>query len=251
MASIYIELPLRSVGSISAPGLASEATLNSLLTELQLKADLTETQPVSVQNASLAVTGTFWQATQPISGSVSVSNLPVTQPVSGTFWQATQPVSGPLTDAELRAVAVPVSGTFWQATQPVSIASMPSTPVTGTFWQATQPVSIASVPTHAVTQSGTWTVAATPPSQLGSFDEDATVSTTPETFTAPAGAFACFIEADDTNTTNIRIKMGATSSTTSGIQFQAGRSEFYQGGSNISYCTESGTGKLSVQWFTR
>jgi len=33
---------------------------------------------VNIQNASLAVTGTFWQATQP---------------VSGTFWQATQPVS--------------------------------------------------------------------------------------------------------------------------------------------------------------
>lgn len=30
------------------------------------------------------------------------------------------PVTGPLTDAQLRAVAVPVSGTFWQATQPVS-----------------------------------------------------------------------------------------------------------------------------------
>ncbi len=49
---------------------------------------------VQFQNTSLAVTGTFWQATQP---------------VSGTFWQATQPVSG----------------TFWQATQPVSAASLP------------------------------------------------------------------------------------------------------------------------------
>jgi hypothetical protein len=110
---------------------------------------------------SVAVTGTFWQATQP---------------VSGTFWQATQPVSaaslplpsGAAADATLtggsmttrvtdgtntasvkaastaavaadKAVVVAVSpnnsvavtGTFWQATQPVS----------GTFWQATQPVS--------------------------------------------------------------------------------------------------------------
>lgn len=40
--------------------------------------------------------------------------------VDGTFWQATQPVSGPLTDAQLRAVAVPVSGTFYPGTQPVS-----------------------------------------------------------------------------------------------------------------------------------
>lgn len=124
------------------------------------------TNGVSITNSSLAVTGTFWQATQPVSGSVSVSNFPATQPVSGTFWQATQPVSlatntpdvtdrsarllGHVTVDSAPTTAVtgtfwqatqPVSGTFWQATQPVSIASMPSTPVTGTFWQATQPVS--------------------------------------------------------------------------------------------------------------
>ncbi len=75
--------------------------------------------PVSVQNASLAVTGPLTDAQLratpvPVSGTVAVT---------GTFWQATQPVSGPLTDAQLRAAAVPVSGTFWQATQPVSIAA--------------------------------------------------------------------------------------------------------------------------------
>jgi len=57
---------------------------------------------VNVQNASIPVTGTFWQSTQP----VSIATMPTT----------------------------PVTGTFWQVTQPVSIASMPSTPVTGTFW---------------------------------------------------------------------------------------------------------------------
>ncbi len=40
-------------------------------------------------NASLAVTGTFWQATQP----VSIASMPTT-PVTGTFWQTTQPISG-------------------------------------------------------------------------------------------------------------------------------------------------------------
>jgi len=99
-------------------------------------------------DGSIGVTGTFFQATQPVSAtnldvrdltSVSDSveckqttgtNLHTVVDsgsigVTGTFWQATQPVSG----------------SFYQATQPVSIASMPSTPVTGTFWQATQPVS--------------------------------------------------------------------------------------------------------------
>jgi hypothetical protein len=113
----------------------------------------------------LPVTGTFWQATQPVSGPltdaqlraaavpVSVASMPST-PVTGTFWQATQPVSGTVSISG----TVPVSGTFWQATQPVSIAatvavSGPLTdtqlraaavPVSGTFWQATQPVSIAA-----------------------------------------------------------------------------------------------------------
>ena len=94
-----------------------------------------------------------------VSGRLPVDGSGVTQPVSGTFWQATQPVSGPLTDVQLRATAVPVSGTFWQATQPISgsvsitgtaAVSGPLTdaqlratavPVSGTFWQATQPVS--------------------------------------------------------------------------------------------------------------
>lgn len=37
---------------------------------------------VTVQNASIAVTGTFWQATQPVSGTISVSNFPVSFEVS-------------------------------------------------------------------------------------------------------------------------------------------------------------------------
>ena len=124
--------------------------------------------PVHLTDDPIAVTGTFWQETQP----VSIATMPTT-PVTGTFWQATQPVSGTVsigTDGtvslsattlsalenisatvsgtvELGATTlsalenIGVTGTFWQATQPVSIATMPTTPVTGTFWQATQPVS--------------------------------------------------------------------------------------------------------------
>ena len=51
-------------------------------------------------------------ATVSASGALKVDGSAVTQPVSGTFWQATQPVSGPLTDAQLRASAVSVTGSF-------------------------------------------------------------------------------------------------------------------------------------------
>lgn len=71
-------------------------------------------------------------------GAQYIGNFPATQAVSGIFWQTTQPVS--LTSTTITGT-VAVTGTFFQATQPVSIASMPTTPVTGTFFQATQPVS--------------------------------------------------------------------------------------------------------------
>lgn len=143
---------------------SSKALLSLILDKLP---DLTiDHVPVSIASMPLtAVSGTFWQSTQP----VSLSSLPlppgastsalqaacsaylasidaktpalvagrqpidgsgVVQPVSGTFWPATQAVSG----------------TFWPATQPVSITSMPSTPVTGIFFQPTQPVSLAASP---------------------------------------------------------------------------------------------------------
>lgn len=110
------------------------------------------TQPISGAvniNGTVPVSGSFYQVTQP----VSIASMPST-PVTGTFWPATQPVSG--TVAVSGSVAV--TGTFFQATQPVSIASMPSTPVTGTFYQATQPVS-GTVTANA--GSGTFAVSGT------------------------------------------------------------------------------------------
>lgn len=63
-----------TIASLPLPtGASTEATLASLLAKV---------------NASIAVTGSFWQATQP----VSIAAMPST-PVTGTFWQATQPVS--------------------------------------------------------------------------------------------------------------------------------------------------------------
>lgn len=85
------------------------------LTDVQLRAAAV---PVSVSGS---VTVSNLPATQPVSGSVAVSNFPATQPVSGAVsvsnFPATQPVSGPLTDTQLRATPVPISGTV--ATSPV------------------------------------------------------------------------------------------------------------------------------------
>lgn len=50
---------------------------------------------VTAKAGTQAVSGTFWQATQPVSGTVGVSGSVA---VTGTFWQATQPVSGALSN---------------------------------------------------------------------------------------------------------------------------------------------------------
>lgn len=82
-------------------GAATSAKQDALLTELQLKADLTETQPVSLASVpSHAVTnaGTF---------AVQVTSAPTTA-VTGTFWQATQPVSGTVTETNSAAIKTAV-----------------------------------------------------------------------------------------------------------------------------------------------
>jgi hypothetical protein len=116
---------------------------------------------------SISVTGTFWQATQPVSGTF----WQATQPVSGTFWQATQPVSGTVTanaGTNLNTSALALDATLTGGTQQskitdgtnvatvkaastaagatdkavvVAVSPNNTVGVTGTFWQATQPVS--------------------------------------------------------------------------------------------------------------
>jgi hypothetical protein len=96
---------------------------------------------------SVAVTGTFWQATQPVSGNVGITGT-VAATQSG-IWTV-QPGNTPNTTAWL---VTGTGGTF---------------PVTGTFWQATQPVSIAATVNVSAVQSGTWTVQqGTPPWTVG------------------------------------------------------------------------------------
>lgn len=83
----------------------------------------------------------------------AAASLAGTIAVSGTFWQATQPVSAaslPLPTGAATAAKQPALGTAGAASTDVitvqGIASGTAQPVSGTFWQTTQPVSIATAP---------------------------------------------------------------------------------------------------------
>jgi hypothetical protein len=137
--------PLPTTGPLTDTQLRATAVpVSGPLTDTQIRATAL---PVSVPG-SVAVTGTFWQATQPVSGTVTISN-PTTNPETGLAKDATltggtqkaivrsatkgtstaADVTSDATDANTQALHVNLKGT--QAT----------VPVTGTFFQATQPVS--------------------------------------------------------------------------------------------------------------
>lgn len=93
----------------------------------------TTTQPVSV-SGTVAVSGTFWQATQP----VSLVSLPALTAGSNLIGQVEVSDGTNVLGTTSHPVRVDPTGT---TSQPVSIAG--TVAVSGTFWQATQPVSIA------------------------------------------------------------------------------------------------------------
>jgi hypothetical protein len=150
------------------------------------------TQRVTIAtDDSVAVTGTFWQATQPVSLTSTTITGTVAATQSGTWTVTGAGGSFPVTDSggSLTVdapVASPVfvrlsDGTSAISTLPVSLASTTITgtvAVTGTFWQATQPVSLASVPSHAVTNAGTFAVQA---AQTGTWTVTGTGGTFPVT----------------------------------------------------------------------
>lgn len=90
----------------------------------------------------------------------------------------------------------------------------------------------------------------TPTALTPTYQEDLAVTdASVKTFTAPASAKWCKIQADNTNSGNARVKLGGTASVTSGFQMDPGRSEDFEVAGNISYTMETGgSGKIYVQF---
>lgn len=152
-------------GSIAA----SASALAGAVSGTEMQVDVLTMPTVTVQDGggsltvdgTVAVTGTFWQATQP----VSAASLPLP---SGAATAAKQPALG--TAGTPSADVITVQGATSMTPLKVDGSGV-TQPVSGTFWQATQPVSIAAAVavtdnggsltvdgTVAATQSGGWTV---------------------------------------------------------------------------------------------
>ncbi len=136
-------------------GLSKEATqlsVKSVLDEIKIDTDsldvalstrlkpsdtLSKVSTIDTITNPVAVNGTFWQTTQPISGTVAVSNMipSVETGLAKDGVDITTPTAMPAGGVGIRGWlsaiwtklngSLAVTGTFWQATQPVSVTSLP------------------------------------------------------------------------------------------------------------------------------
>jgi hypothetical protein len=87
----------------------------------------------------------------------------------------------------------------------------------------------------------------------GSYAEIVNLAAVAQTFTAPAGAVGFILETDSSNTNNVRYKIGAVATITSGMKMEPGRDTGYiPCAANISVIAEAGTNQVvTVQWILK
>lgn len=231
------------------------------------------------------VQGSFYQATQPVSGTF----WQATQPVSGTFWQTTQPVSAaslPLpsgaSTSALQSSIITALGSPFQAGASIANTSFAATQATASSLNATvvttggatvaKDSSLSTINTtlgtpmqnsggivtvtqgtgtnlHTVVDSGSITV--TPVAPANASQASGTVSTV-ITLSPPSNAQGFILQNLQTSTANVRFSMGATATTSNGMELAPGQdSNFVPFNGNVSLVAESGTQGYNVQWVAR
>ena len=106
----------------------------------------------------------------------------------------------------------------------------------------------------AVTQSTSpWVISGTVTSSINSnaqVHNSTVVGTSPITFTPPANAVGFVVEAESSNTVNLRYAAGTTASTTVGMLLEPGRDlEYVPTSATVTVCAVSGSGQAaSIQW---
>lgn len=216
-------------------GAATSAKQDLLLAELQLKADLTETQPVSVTSLPLP-SGAATEATlstRATEATLATLALETTQVANSVLIGATNETA-PVTDTGLSGL----NGRLQRIAQNLTTlaaqipASLGIKTAAASLSVAPASDAIFNIKDKALTSS---------------FDEYLTL-TTVQTFVAPANAIGGKIMASDANTDNINYKQNGIATITSGMQLQPARSEDFSGGQDITVVSKSGTQAVMIQW---
>lgn len=219
-------LPLPTGAATSANQSTEITALGTINTTLgspfQAGGSIGNTSFIATQStgSNLHVDVDNFPATQPVSGTVAVSNFPATQPVSGTVTanQGTSPwiVAGGGTAGSSGTAVLTIQG----------ITSGTAVPVSGTVSTTT------AANTNAQVNNST------------------TVTTTATTFTPPANSVGFVVEAESSNTVNLRYAAGTTATTTVGMLLEPGRDSGYiPTSATVTVCAVSGSSQAaSIQW---
>lgn len=232
--------------------LGQKTSANSL--SMVLSSDTVLPLPTGSATAANQVTGNGYLSSIDTKTPALVGgSVPVTGPLTDTQLRATAvPVSGPLTDTQLRATAVPVSaaslplptGAATETTLAAASAKLPAT-----LGQKTSAASMAVV--LASDQSSIQVKSAINVTGSGSCISNLTTSA--QTFTAPANAVGFVIMAISDNSANLRFIVGTTATSSLGLRLEPGRDSGYIPlGANISVIAESGSSQvICVQWIAQ
>lgn len=237
--------------------------------------------------SAIPVTGTFWQATQPVSA--ASLPLPTGAATSANQTNASQKtqlvdgsgnvigstsnalnvsvISGGGSNASVSATgsAVPASATFIGANKSGTMVA-PLIDASGNFQMVVSEALPAGTnllgkvgidqttpgTTNLVSIGTSGTVQTKAPlNSTGSGSAAAATVSTVITLTAPSNAVGAFLMNLDTSSANVRWAVNRTASATLGQQLQPGRDAWIPTTTNISLCAENGTQNYDVQWISQ
>jgi hypothetical protein len=201
------------------------------------------TQPVSAGSLPLP-TGASTAAKQPALGTAGTPSADVIS-IQGVSSMTALKVDGSGVTQPVSASSLPLpTGAATVAKQPaLGTAGTPAADVITV--QGAASMTALKVDNSGVTQPVSPVAGATDTQTTG------TVSTV-ITLTAPSNAQGFILQNLQTSTANVRFAMGATATTTLGMQLAPGQdSGFFPTSASVSLCSESGTQSYNVQWVAK
>jgi len=223
-----------SVLPTGAATAANQTTANTSLATIA-------TNTPSVGQKAMAASSPVTIASDQSALAVSAASLPLPAGAATETTLAAQSAKLPATlGQKAMAASMSIAIASDQSAVPVSAAALPLPAGASTSAnQTTGNTSLATIATNS---------AKSLINPAGNSPGSGTVSTV-ATLTAPANAIGFILMNLDTSTVNIRWRLGAVATTSSGQQLQPGRDSGYVPcGANISICAESGTQNYDVQW---
>ena len=190
-----------------------------------------------------------------VSGALKVDGSAVTQPISAASLPlptgAASSANQATANTSLAAIQASVAGTLVVdgsgVTQPVSAAALPLP--SGASTSANQSTANTSLAAIQSSVAGTLAVASVAPAN-GQAANSASVGTgSAVVFTPPSNCVGFVLEAESSNTANIRWALGSTASSTVGIIAEPGRDSGYiPGCAALSAIALSGTQAVDIIW---